>query len=89
MRVDRDKEKSDNGLESSLRMGEGTDKNEPNKALLSVIKDTKATIGFSKEEILGQTSGVVVKFACSASAAWGSQVQIPGTHLHTAHQAML
>ena len=26
---------------------------------------------------------------CSASAGWGSQDPIPGTDLHTAHQAML
>ena len=37
----------------------------------------------------GQPSGAAVKFACSASAAWGSLVQIPGVDLHTACQAML
>ena len=31
----------------------------------------------------------VVKFVYSASVAWGSQVQILGTDLHTTHQAML
>ena len=31
----------------------------------------------------------MVKFAHSASAAWGSQVWILGTDLHAAHQAML
>ena len=37
----------------------------------------------------GQASGIVVKVVCSASAAQGSQVQIPGTDPYTAHQAML
>ena len=33
---------------------------------------------------MGRLSGVVVKFVCSASAAWGLQVHIPGVDLHTA-----
>ena len=34
--------------------------------------------------------GIVVKFACSASAAWGLQVRVLGTNLHTStHQATL
>ena len=34
--------------------------------------------------------GVVVKFVYPAlAAAWGLQVWIPGTDIHTAHQAML
>ena len=37
----------------------------------------------------GQPGGVVVKFVCSTSAAQGSSISIPGTVLHTAHQAML
>ena len=37
----------------------------------------------------GQPGDIVVKFACSASAAWALQVQIPGVDLYTAHQAML
>ena len=37
----------------------------------------------------GWPSGVAVKFACSASAARGLWVQIPGADLHTAHQSML
>ena len=37
----------------------------------------------------GQPSDIIVKFACSASAAWGLQIQIPGTDLHTCHQDML
>ena len=37
----------------------------------------------------GQPGGVVVKFTPSALAAWGSQFQIPGMDLHSAHQAML
>ena len=31
----------------------------------------------------------MVKFMCSASVAWGSWVQIPGTDLYTAYQTML
>ena len=42
-----------------------------------------------KKRLRGQPSGVVVKFACSALAAWGSLVRIPATDLGTAHQAML
>ena len=34
---------------------------------------------------MGWPSGIVVKFMCSASVAQGSQVQIAGTDLHTAH----
>ena len=37
----------------------------------------------------GSAHGPVVKFMRSASAAQGSQVQILGADLHTAHQAML
>ena len=37
----------------------------------------------------GWPGGVVVNFVCPASAALGSQVQILGVDLHTAHQAML
>ena len=37
----------------------------------------------------GRPRGVVVKFACSASVAQGSQIWIPGEDLHTAHQTML
>ena len=38
---------------------------------------------------MGWPGGTVVKFACPASVAWGSRVQIQGADLHTAHQAML
>ena len=38
-----------------------------------------------KHEYWGWPSGVVVKFMCSTSAAWGLQVRIPGTDLHTVH----
>ena len=44
---------------------------------------------FSKKKLWGRPAGVEVKFACSASAAQGSQVQIPGADLQTAHQAIL
>ena len=37
----------------------------------------------------GRPGGAVVKFMCSASAARGSQVQIPDVDLHTTHQAKL
>ena len=37
----------------------------------------------------GWPCGAAVKSACSTSAAWGPQVQIPGADLHTAHQATL
>ena len=37
----------------------------------------------------GWRSDIVVKLVCSALVAQGSQVQIPGTDLHAAHQAML
>ena len=37
----------------------------------------------------GQPGGIVVKFPCSASAAWGSLVWILGTDLLTTYQAML
>ena len=34
-----------------------------------------------KTECRGWPSGIVVKFECSTSVAWGSQVQILGTDL--------
>ena len=37
----------------------------------------------------GWPGGVMVKFTHSALAAQGSQVQTPGTDLHTIHQAMM
>ena len=37
----------------------------------------------------GWPGGTVVKFAHSASAAWGSSVRIPGADLSTTCQAML
>ena len=42
-----------------------------------------------KDNCWGQPGGIFVKFTCSASAAWGSWVPIPGVVLCTAHQAML
>ena len=39
--------------------------------------------------VWGQPGGIVLRFTHSTSAAQGSQVQIPGADLHTAHQAML
>ena len=43
---------------------------------------------FKSREFWGPAGGVV-KFACSASVARGSRVQIPGVDLHAAHQAVL
>ena len=40
----------------------------------------------TRRVVQGWPSGVVVKFAHSASAAQGSQVWIPGVALDTAHQ---
>ena len=37
----------------------------------------------------GWPDGAVVKFACSASVAWGLPAWIPGVDLRTAYQAML
>ena len=45
--------------------------------------------GLNNKEYWGRPSGIVVKFMCSASAALGLWVRIPGTDIHTAHQAML
>ena len=42
-----------------------------------------------KMPLSGWPSGVVIKFTCSTLVAQGSQVQIRGVDLHTAHQAML
>ena len=46
-------------------------------------------IDISNNMSRGQPSGIVVKYTCSASAAQGSQVRIPGMDLHTAHQTKL
>ena len=37
----------------------------------------------------GWPGGIVIRFAYSTLVAWGSQIQILGTDLHTAHQAVL
>ena len=42
-----------------------------------------------RNRIRGWPGGAEVKFSRSALAALGSPVQIPGTDLHTAWQAML
>ena len=42
-----------------------------------------------KNPFRGQPGGVVVEFTQSSLAAQGSPVRIPGTDLHTAHQATL
>ena len=44
---------------------------------------------YQNQNIMGWPCGLVVKFAGSALTAWGSQVQILGMNLCTAHQAML
>ena len=45
--------------------------------------------GMFKDSNRVRLGGIVVKFACSASATRGPQVQILGADLHTAHQAIL
>ena len=42
-----------------------------------------------KRAELGQPHGQVVKFVCSTSVAWGSQVLVLGVGVHAAHQVML
>ena len=44
---------------------------------------------FIESKYRGFPGGAVVNFARSASAAHGSQVQIPGRDVDTAYQAML
>ena len=46
-------------------------------------------VSLSERKPRGQPCGTVVKFVCSASAAQGSWLRIPGTDIHTVHQAML
>ena len=48
----------------------------------------KQTIKITKI-LEGQPNGIVVKFACSALAAWSLLVQILGMDLCTTHQAVL
>ena len=52
-------------------------------------KTSGAKVIFKNKLNGGRPSGVVVKFVCSASAAHGSPVQIPGVDKRTMHQAML
>ena len=49
----------------------------------------KKQFGDKNRQDRSQPSGLVVKFACSASATWGSWVQIPGAHLRADHQTVL
>ena len=58
--------------------------------MLNSVSSLLHVFWFAKErEKGGQLCGAVVKFAHSASVAQGSLVQMPGTNLHTAYQAML
>ena len=59
------------------------------KVYLNILISLKYifTIYKKKTCIKGQPGGTVVESAHSASAAWGSQVWIPGMDLHTTHQA--
>ena len=51
---------------------------------------TKVKAAALKKHSEGWPSGIVVKFACSTLAAWGSPpVWILGTDLHMAHQTVL
>ena len=43
----------------------------------------------AKRSAMGRPIGVVVKFMCSAVAAWGLCVWTPGVDLYASHQAML
>ena len=56
---------------------------------IHVRNDTFNVLLDKKGKCWGWPGGVVVKFVCSALAAQGSRVQIPGVDLHTTHQAML
>ena len=60
---------------------------------LTEIKSTNWTvIGHNKRKISwgsGPVAKWLIKFMCSTSGAWGSQVWIPDAGLRTAHQAML
>ena len=53
-----------------------------------VIADKNIQITMIKMFKRGQPGGIVVKFAHSTSVAWGSQVRISGSELHTAYQVM-
>ena len=54
------------------------------------MKDVNGSPSFKKVvQGWGWPSGVVVKLVHSTSAAWGSQVQILGMDLYSAHLAML
>ena len=44
---------------------------------------------YQKETNRGPPGGIAVNVMCSAAAARGSLVQIPGVDLHTDYQAML
>ena len=55
----------------------------------SGLKSSILEEGIKKEVYRDQAGGVLGKFTHSASAAWGSWVQILTEYLHTTHQAML
>ena len=59
------------------------------ESVIYVVGPWGATSGPKLEECRGRPGGVVVKFACSASAAQVSWVWILATDLLTARQAML
>ena len=44
---------------------------------------------FKKNYDWGRPGRVGLRFTCSASAAWGSLVEIPSVNIHTTYQAML
>ena len=54
-----------------------------------MVKYKETLSNYLKRMKRGQPSGIVVKFACSASAARGSPIWIPGMDLGTACQTML
>ena len=50
--------------------------------IISILQGCIHSSNIMKKARRGQPSRVVVKFTCSVPAAWGLQVQIPGTDQH-------
>ena len=57
--------------------------------MMSIWHVWRGQVAKTKNPVGGWPNGIVVKFAHSASAAWGSPVQIPDADIHTLHQATL
>ena len=69
-----------------LRFCQNTNICQPCMNFLNQVFNKNTTL---KMQDRGWPCGQVVKFVCSASAAWGLQVHILGPILHTVYQAML